>query len=179
MQKILFDVTDIFLKNKPVAANYEFSVTQNERIIFEKNGFSTDSKDEHNVAELMIPNDVTGIVNFNFKNLDGNKLAKAIFPIVIDRVSSNEISIPDWIKNNAEWWAAGQIDDDSFIQGIQFLIKEDVLKIPPTTQGSGSNDIPGWIKNNAEWWAAGQIDDDSFIQGIQFLIKEGILQIQN
>ena len=61
------------------------------------------------------------------------------------------------------------------------MIKEDVLKIPPTTQGSGSgsNDIPGWIKNNAEWWAAGQIDDDSFIQGIQFLIKEGIMRIQS
>ena len=90
-------------------------------------------------------------------------------------------AIPNWIKNNAEWWAAGQIDDDSFIQGIQFLIKENVLKIPPTTQGSvsGSNDIPNWIKNNAEWWAAGQIDDDSFIQGIQFLIKEGIMRIQS
>jgi len=89
--------------------------------------------------------------------------------------------IPSWIKNNAEWWAAGQIDDGSFVQGIQYLIKEDVLKIPPTTQGSGSgsNDIPGWIKNNAEWWAAGQIDDDSFIQGIQFLIKEGIMRIQS
>ncbi|MBT8172646.1 MAG: peptidase [Nitrosopumilus sp.] len=89
--------------------------------------------------------------------------------------------IPSWIKNNAEWWAAGQIDDDSFVQGIQFLIKEDVLKIPPTIQGtgSGSNDIPAWIKNNAEWWAAGQIDDDSFVQGIQFLIKEGIMRIQS
>ncbi|QLH03592.1 peptidase [Nitrosopumilus cobalaminigenes] len=90
-------------------------------------------------------------------------------------------SIPGWIKNNAEWWAAGQIDDDSFVQGIQYLIKEDVLKIPPTSQGtsSGSNDIPAWIKNNAEWWAAGQIDDDSFIQGIQFLIKEGIMRVQS
>jgi len=28
--------------------------------------------------------------------------------------------IPTWIKNNAEWWAAGAIDDESFIQGIQF-----------------------------------------------------------
>jgi hypothetical protein len=96
-----------------------------------------------------------------------------------DVVSSS--NIPEWIKNNAEWWAAGQIDDDSFIQGIQYLIKEDVLKIPPTTQGSssGSNDIPEWIKNNAEWWAAGQIDDDSFIQGIQYLIKEGIMSVLN
>ena len=32
--------------------------------------------------------------------------------------------IPTWIKNNAEWWAAGAIDDESFIQGIQFLVKD-------------------------------------------------------
>ena len=86
--------------------------------------------------------------------------------------------IPAWIKNNAEWWAAGAIDDDSFIQGIQFLVKENILKIPPTSQGTSfGSEIPAWIKNNAEWWAAGAIDDDSFIQGIQFLIKEGILKI--
>ena len=35
--------------------------------------------------------------------------------------------IPDWIKNNAGWWADGQIDDNSFVQGIQFLIKEGVI----------------------------------------------------
>ncbi len=89
--------------------------------------------------------------------------------------------IPSWIKNNAEWWAAGQIDDDSFVQGIQYLIKEKIMKIPPTTQGTGgtTNNIPSWIKNNAEWWAAGQIDDDSFVQGIQYLIKEGIMRIQS
>ncbi len=89
--------------------------------------------------------------------------------------------IPAWIKNNAGWWADGSIDDSSFVQGIQFLIKEDVLKIPPTTQGtsSTSNEIPAWIKNNAGWWADGSIDDSSFVQGIQFLIKEGILSVQS
>ena len=94
---------------------------------------------------------------------------------------SEEIEIPGWIKNNAEWWAAGQIDDNSFVQGIQYLIKEGIMTIPPTTQGAGagSNEIPGWIKNNAEWWAAGQIDDNSFVQGIQYLIKEGIMKIQS
>jgi len=93
---------------------------------------------------------------------------------------SEKTQIPSWIKNNAGWWADGSIDDNSFVQGIQFLIKEDVLKIPPTTQGSssGSNEIPSWIKNNAGWWADGSIDDDSFVQGIQFLIKEGIMRIQ-
>ena len=122
--------------------------------------------------------------------LDYNPTYAGIGSTIIEIGSGSSIStpsipektpIPSWIKNNAEWWAAGQIDDDSFVQGIQYLIKEDVLKIPPTSQGtsSGSNDIPGWIKNNAEWWAAGQIDDDSFIQGIQYLIKEGIMRIQS
>ena len=90
-------------------------------------------------------------------------------------------NIPAWIKNNAGWWANDEIDDNSFVQGIQYLIKEDILKIPPTTQGSntGSNEIPSWIKNNAGWWANDEIDDDSFIQGLQFLIKEGIMIIQS
>ena len=100
---------------------------------------------------------------------------------IISPPVSEQIQIPSWIKNNAEWWAAGQIDDQAFVQGIQFLIKENILKIPPTTQGSdsGLNEIPSWIKNNAEWWAAGQIDDQAFVQGIQFLIKEGIMKIQS
>ena len=87
--------------------------------------------------------------------------------------------IPSWIKNNAGWWADGAIDDSSFVQGIQYLIKEGIMEIPPTTQGSssGANEIPAWIKNNAGWWADGAIDDSSFVQGIQFLIKEGIMSI--
>ena len=97
-----------------------------------------------------------------------------MIPPIIEKAT-----IPDWIKNNAAWWAEGQIDDDAFVQGIQFLIKEGILKIPPTVQDSvsGSSDIPDWIKNNAAWWAEGQIDDDAFVQGIQFLIKEGILSV--
>ena len=88
-------------------------------------------------------------------------------------------SIPSWIKNNAGWWADGTIDDTAFVQGIQFLIKENILKIPSTAQGTSSeNEIPSWIKNNAGWWADGTIDDTAFVQGIQFLIKEGILSVQ-
>ena len=89
--------------------------------------------------------------------------------------------IPEWIKNNAGWWADDSIDDDSFVGGIQFLIKEGIMQIPPTSQGTGNgaNEIPSWIKNNAGWWADGLIDDDSFVGGIQFLIKEGIMTISS
>jgi hypothetical protein len=43
-------------------------------------------------------------------------------------VSQNN-KIPDWIKNNAGWWADGSIDDNSFVEGIQFLIKEGFMKL--------------------------------------------------
>ena len=103
-----------------------------------------------------------------------------VFFIPNSFAQSDTSSIPSWIKNNAGWWADGTIDDDSFIQGIQFLIKEGILVIPQTTPEtiSDSMGIPSWIKNNAGWWADGTIDDDSFIQGIQFLIKEGIIVIE-
>ena len=38
-------------------------------------------------------------------------------------------AIPEWIKNNAGWWAEGQIDDSSFLQGIQYLVKEGIIKV--------------------------------------------------
>ena len=93
-------------------------------------------------------------------------------------VEAQDSGIPAWIKNNAGWWADGQIDDGSFVSGIQWLISNNVMTIPPTEQGAGSDDvIPGWIKNNAGWWADGQIDDSSFVSGLQWLISNGIMQI--
>jgi SPX domain protein involved in polyphosphate accumulation len=53
-------------------------------------------------------------------------------------------NVPNWIKNNAGWWATDQIDDSSFLQGIQFLIKEGIMVIPytETTESSRSQEIP-------------------------------------
>jgi len=102
----------------------------------------------------------------------------AVLLLATSSVSFAYAEVPSWIKNNAGWWADGTIDDNSFVQGIQFLIKEGIMEIPSTTQGvSSTNEIPVWIKNNAGWWADGSIDDNSFVQGIQFLIKEGIMSI--
>ena len=102
-------------------------------------------------------------------------LAVVLSPSIL----AQDFDIPSWIKNNAGWWATDQIDDLSFLQGIQYLIKEGIMVIPPTvTSGSsGSQEIPAWVKNNAGWWADGQIDDNSFVSGIQHLVKVGIIKV--
>jgi len=56
----------------------------------------------------------------------------------VSGTGSNEI--PAWIKNNAKWWADGSIDDNSFVQGIQFLIKSGIMKITPPPHDSSSSD---------------------------------------
>jgi len=87
--------------------------------------------------------------------------------------------IPSWVKNNAKWWADGLIDDDSFVQGVQYLIKVGIMDVQSTTvsASSESKDIPAWIKNNAGWWAEGLIDDDSFLNGIKYLVQQGIIRV--
>jgi len=86
--------------------------------------------------------------------------------------------IPSWIKDNAGWWVDKQIDDETFVNGIEYLINEEIIVIPQTQQGiSESQEIPSWIKNDVVLWIDDKIDDDSFLQGIQFLIKEGIIEI--
>ena len=178
--KIIFDITDIFLKNKPVATNYQFSMTQNDVTIFEHTGVSTDSKDEHNVVEFVIPQDVTGIVHLNFNNLANNNLAKTTFPVVVDRIISDDTSstIPEWVRHNAAWWSQEQIDDNTFIQSIEYLIKNKIIVIPYISQEvQTSQDIPEWVRHNAAWWSQEQIDDNTFIQGLQFLIQKGIIRV--
>ena len=89
------------------------------------------------------------------------------------------ISIPSWVKNNAKYWHDGSIDDSTFAQGIQYMIKQGIITIPPTQSGQATPGvtIPAWVKNNAGYWSTGDIDDGTFVKGIQFLITSGIIQV--
>ena len=80
--------------------------------------------------------------------------------------------IPGWIKNIAGWWRDGHIDDDTFIQAIQYSFKEDVITIPNTFQGSGTSATAGGIKENAGWWAEGKIADSDFIKDLGYLVNQ-------
>ena len=38
-------------------------------------------------------------------------------------------SIPDWIKNNAEWWITGKISDTEFTLSLQYLVKNGIITV--------------------------------------------------
>ena len=172
-----FDVLDAFLLDRPVSVRYNLSILDDDERIFQTSGVSNASG--HNMIEFDVPDDVTGIVTLHFENLNGSDLADAVIPVIVDRVGVDQTSVPAWIKNNAGWWATDQIDDSSFLKGIQYLIQEGIMIIPPTemSESVSSQAVPAWIKNNAGWWATDQIDDSSFLKGIQYLIQEGVIVV--
>lgn len=114
-------------------------------------------------------------ISFIFEKISSSKISESDLPDLHDLPDE---SIPDWIKNNARWWSEKQIDDSDFVNGIEYLIKEGIIRIPQTQAGTVTSQvIPDWIKNNAGWWADGLITDNDFVQGIQYLISNGIMKI--
>ena len=88
--------------------------------------------------EMIAPSgEDTGYIMFDV-NIAGEK------PQAAQTFGDSKIQIPDWVKNNAGWWADGQIDDAAFVTSIQYLINSGIMEIPETTQGSssGGNSIP-------------------------------------
>jgi len=43
---------------------------------------------------------------------------------------TSELQVPQWFKANAEFWSQDLIDDQTFSNGIKFLIKEKIMDIP-------------------------------------------------
>ncbi len=51
----------------------------------------------------------------------------ATIPLAYD--AQAETLIPSWIKNNAGFWANGDIDDVTFLNGIEFLIENKIINV--------------------------------------------------
>ncbi len=88
--------------------------------------------------------------------------------------------IPDWVRNNAEWWSKDLIGDGDFLSGIEYLIIQGVIQIPiiPADNGTESSSfVPSWIKDTADWWAEGLVSDSEFVNGLQYLISNGIITV--
>ena len=106
-------------------------------------------------------------------------VAISIIPTVFSESLREDFAIPDWVKNTADWWADGQIPDSAFLQGIQFLIKEEIIIVQiPTVDSEAVEEVPGWVKNTAGWWAEGKIHDITFAGAIKYLLSQGIITVE-
>ena len=159
------DLPIIFVIKKPDGTTEDFSFTPKRVGVFD--------------TRIILQNDwKTGTYEVS-ATYDEKDLGKVTF--IVNNLESNEseIKIPEWIKSNAGWWATNKIADTDFIKGIEYLIKEEILKVPQTTQESEiePQQIPSWLRKNAGWWSEGAISNEEFVKGIQYLIQKNIVKI--
>jgi len=122
-----YEILDAFYVDRQVSVSHDLSIFHDGEEIARTSGASADMG--LNPVEFDVPDNVSGIITLQFENLNGSDLADAIFSVVVNRISVDETSIPAWIKNNAGWWATDQIDDSSFLQGIQYLVQNGIIVI--------------------------------------------------
>ena len=68
------------------------------------------------------------------------------FCILIIPSAFAEENVPSWIKNTADWWASALINDNEFVNAIEFLIKEGIIQVDAVA-GEKSDNIPDWVRN--------------------------------
>jgi len=106
--------------------------------------------------------------------------------ILVPNSSAQDAQIPAWVKNTAGWWGSGEISENEFVTGIEYLINNNIILLDFVpcndeiqSQYVDTKSIPDWIKNNANWWSENLIDDTDFINGLQYLIEYKIIKIDN
>ena len=49
--------------------------------------------------------------------------------LIPNSLAQEDTQIPDWIKNVAEWWANGEISENEFLTGIEYLINNNIISL--------------------------------------------------
>ena len=109
----------------------------------------------------------------------------ALIPLVPDILSDppnqplGDFVIPTWVKSTAGWWSDDKIPDSSFIETIEFLIKDEMIIVEiPDLDSEVANEIPLWVKNTAGWWSEDKIHDITFVSAIKYLMSQGIIHVE-
>ena len=157
-------------------SDYTLTLLQNNKEIFSR---SAHAKIGADFTDYTFSEQETGVTVARFSNISGSGQETEFAFIVLEEEKSNVVSIPAWIKDHAKWWAEGVFDDNTYADGIEYMINVGIIVIPVTQSGVENQDavIPEWVKNTAGWWANDEIPDSAYVNAIQYLIKEGIITI--
>lgn len=76
--------------------------------------------------------------------------------------------VPQWVKLSAQSWSQNAVSDSEFLNTIQIMIKQNVVK--SAMPSAELKSIPDWLKHDAAWWSSGLISDQEFVSTIEYLI---------
>ena len=90
---------------------------------------------------------------------------------------SATVQIPSWVKDTAQKWHDGMVDNAGFSKDIQYMITSGLVKVSgQVTPSSTFENIPSWQKKVAEWWSQGLISDYDYVNSMQYLLDKKIIK---
>jgi len=94
-----------------------------------------------------------------------------------DLVDSDNICIPQVIKQFMIEWLNDKMSDGYLIDAFQKYVDMKLIDIPFEINDKNIHeiDIPNWMKNPAFWWAQGIISDKDFAQTINYLLDKNMI----
>ena len=101
------------------------------------------------------------------------------FTAEFDLIDSDNICIPEVIKQFMIEWLNDRMPDGYLMDAFQKHIDDKLIHLPFEINDKNilEIDIPDWVKNVAYWWVQGGISDKEFTQMIRYLIDENIISL--
>ena len=100
-----------------------------------------------------------------------------VLVLIIGMPFANSQGVPDWVKNTAGWWSTDAISETEFVNAIEFLANNGIIKVQSQQSTGQSQGVPVWVKNTAGWWSTDAISETEFVNAIEFLANNGIIQV--
>jgi hypothetical protein len=99
------------------------------------------------------------------------------FTAEFNLVDSDNICIPEVIKQFMIEWLNDKMPDGYLIDAFQKYIDVKLIDIPFEINDENIHeiDIPDWVKNVGFWWVQGIVSDKDFAQMTNYLIEENII----
>lgn len=104
------------------------------------------------------------------------------FPLKFDDWETSEQSIEssnyisDWKQNIALWYFNEETSEHEFINAIEYLLKNEIIKIPPITNVEADEaSMPPEIKIKLGLWGYGLTDNEEFIDIVHYLAGKGLV----
>ena len=87
------------------------------------------------------------------------------------------IQIPSWVRDTAQKWHDGTVDNAGFSKDIKYMITSGLVKVSgQVTPTTTFEYIPTWQKKVAEWWSQGLVSDYDYVNSIQYLLDKKVIK---
>jgi len=88
-------------------------------------------------------------------------------------------NVPEWVKDSTNWWTLTKISDQDFLNSLEYMIENNIIKIPENKVFENENELKmmSWIRNNLSVWSQNASSDEEFFKSTQWLIDNKLINI--